>query len=121
MYWDVSPDGSRLALIGRANHDGRIEVLTFSDSTWHEISPERPFGSPMPIAWAADGKGVFVTCWNKDSPLDLLHVTLAGKVEPIIQNGYGQSVSKLLPSPDGKYLAYQAETTDSNLWMLENF
>ena len=130
MYWDVSPDGSRLALIGRANHDGRIEVLTLSDSTWHEISPERPFGSPTTIAWAADGKGLFVNCWDKDPPLDLLHVTLAGKLEPLIQNGYGQShpagrdsgpVGMLLPSPDGKYLAYQAETTDSNVWMLENF
>ena len=120
MDWDVSPDGSRLALIGREKHSGRIELLTFSDSTWREISPERSFGYPELIAWAADGKGLFVTSWNKDS-IDLLHLTLTGKVEPLIQNGYRQSVGKLLPSPDGKFLAYQAETTDSNVWMLENF
>jgi len=97
-----------------------MEVLTFRDNTWREISPERPFGHPLLIAWAADGKGVFVNFWNKDSA-DLVHVTLAGKVEPLIQNGYRQSVGKLLPSPDGKFLAYQAETTDSNVWMVENF
>jgi DNA-binding winged helix-turn-helix (wHTH) protein/Tol biopolymer transport system component len=91
MYWDVSPDGSRLALIGRANHGGRIEVLTFSENTWQEISPERPFGSPLTIAWAADGKGLFVNFWDKDPPLDLLHITLGGKLERVIQNGYGQS------------------------------
>ena len=120
MDWDVSPDGSRLALIGRVKHHGGMEVLTFSNSSWQEISPERPFGYPLLIAWAADGKSVFVNFWNKDSQ-DLVHVTLAGKVEPLLRNGYRQGMGKLLPSPDGKYLAYQAETTDSNVWMLEGF
>jgi hypothetical protein len=120
MDWDVSPDGSRLALIGREKHSGRIELLTFSDSTWQEISPQRPFGYPELIAWAADGKGFFVSSWDHDS-IDLLHITLAGKVEPLIRNGYRQSVGNLLPSPDGKFVAYQAETTDSNVWIFENF
>ena len=26
-----------------------------------------------------------------------------------------------LPSPDGKYLAFQARTNYANVWMLENF
>jgi hypothetical protein len=30
-------------------------------------------------------------------------------------------LSGLLPSPNGKYLAYVAETQDSNVWLLENF
>jgi len=57
----------------------------------------------------------------EDDSDDLLHVTLAGKVERLIRNPYGQGVGKLLPSPDGKYLAYAAGTTDSNVWMLEGF
>jgi hypothetical protein len=118
--WDVSPDGSRLALIGLAKHDGRIEVLTFSNSTWHEISPEPPLGLPMFIAWAADGNGFFLDSWDNNSR-NLLHVTLTGKVDPLLRNGYRQGMGKLLPSPDGKYLAYQAGTTDSNVWMLEGF
>ena len=118
--WDVSPDGSRLALIGLAGHDFRIDLLNFSDSTWHETPLERPLGLLGSIAWAADGKGFFVTSWQNNSN-DLLHVTLAGKIEPLIRNGYRQGIGKLLPSPDGKYLAYQGGTTDSNVWMLENF
>jgi serine/threonine protein kinase/DNA-binding winged helix-turn-helix (wHTH) protein/Tol biopolymer transport system component len=118
--WDVSPDGSRLGLIGLAGHDGRIEILSFSDSTWHEISLERPLGLLFSISWAADGKGFFVTSWQNNSN-DLLHVTLAGKIEPLIRNGYRQGIEKLLPSPDGKYLAYQGDTTDSNVWLLEGF
>ena len=123
MNWDVSTDGSRLALIGQSGdkHYGKIEVLTFSDGTWQEISPERDLGLLMLIAWTAHGKGFFVSSWENNSS-DLVHVTLAGKVEPLIRNGYRQPVvGNLLPSPDGKYLAYQGKTTDSDVWMLENF
>jgi hypothetical protein len=122
MNWDVSPDGSRLALIGEREdkHYGKIEVLTFSDGTWEEISPERGLDLFMSIAWAADGKGFFVNSWENNSS-DLVHITLAGKVEMLIRNGTRQYMGKLLPSPNGKYLAYQGDTTDSNVWMLEGF
>jgi Tol biopolymer transport system component/DNA-binding winged helix-turn-helix (wHTH) protein len=120
MDWDLSPDGSRLALIGRAQHDAPIGVLNFSEGRWQEISPVRRVGLPLSIAWAADGKGFFMASWDNDS-INLLHVTLAGRVDWLMRNGYRQFIGKLLPSPDGKYLAYQCDTTDSNVWLLENF
>ena len=120
MDWDVSPDGSRLALIGQDKHYGKIDVLTFSDGTWHEISPERGLDLLGLIAWAADGKGFFVNSWENNSS-DLVHITLAGKVEMLIRNGTRQYMGKLLPSPDGKFLSYQGDTADTNVWMLEGF
>jgi hypothetical protein len=117
--WDVSPDGSRLALVGRDENFPQIEVLTFSDGTWQEISPEGLSGLHL-IAWAADGKGFFVGCLENDSA-DVLHVTLAGKVEALLRNGLRQGMGKLQPSPDGRYLAYDGGTFDSNVWMLEGF
>ena len=61
-----------------------------------------------------------MTSWKNDS-INLLEVTLTGKVETLMRNGYRQFMGKLLPSPDGKYLAYEGDTTDSNIWTLENF
>jgi WD40 repeat protein len=122
MNWDLSPDGSRLALLGQSadGNYGKIDVLIFSDGTWYEISPERGLGLLGLIAWAADGKGFFVASWDNNSN-DLAHITLDGNVETLMRNGTRQYMGKLLPSPDGKYLAYQGDTTDSNVWMLENF
>jgi eukaryotic-like serine/threonine-protein kinase len=120
--WDVSPDGSRLAVIGRLNRGGQIEVLTVSNSTWHEISPKPPLELPVYIAWSADGKGFFVTTWKGDT-LRLDHVTLVGRAEQLL-GGPGihvEEMQKALPSPDGKHLAYEALTYDSNVWVLEGF
>jgi Tol biopolymer transport system component len=118
--WNVPPDGSRLALVDSHKYRGRIEVLTLSERAWHEVSGEPGWGDFQSIAWAADGNGFFVTSWLPDS-FNLLYVTLDGKVKPLLRNGHRQWMINPLPSPDGKYLAFQAQTYDRNVWMLEGF
>jgi serine/threonine protein kinase/Tol biopolymer transport system component len=118
--WNVSPDGSRLVLVDHHKYHARIEELTLKDRTWHELSLEPGWGELQSIAWAADGKGFFATSWLPDS-FNLLHVTLAGKVNPLLRNGHRQWMVNPLPSPDGKYLAFQAQTFDRNVWLLEGF
>jgi len=38
-----------------------------------------------------------------------------------LQNGHRQWLENPLPSPDGKYLAFQGQTWDSNVWLIDNF
>ena len=59
--WDISPDALRLALVDPHKYHGRIQVLTVRDSAWHEVSGEPRWGDFQSIAWAAVGKGFFVT------------------------------------------------------------
>jgi Tol biopolymer transport system component len=117
-YW-LSPDGSHMAVIKVSERKDQINVLTLSDHTWHAVSVEPGWGYFLSIAWAADGKGFYLTSFQADSA-NLLYVTLAGKVKLLLRGGL-QEMDNPLPSPDGKYLAYEAETRDSNAWMLENF
>ena len=117
--WNLSPDGSRLALVATKYH-GEIEMLNLRDRAWHEVSSEPGWGDFQSTAWAADGNSFFVTSWLPDS-FNLLHVTLAGKVIPLLRNGRRQWIYHPLPSRDGKYLAFQGQTWDSNVWMLEGF
>jgi eukaryotic-like serine/threonine-protein kinase len=120
--WNVSSDGSRLALVGGGDkHKGRIELLTLRDRAWHEVPVESGWGNLQSIAWAADGNSFFAASWWLPDSFNLLHVTLNGKVKPLLPNGHRQWMTRPLPSPDGKYLAFEAHTSDSNVWMLENF
>jgi Tol biopolymer transport system component len=108
--WDVSPEGSRLAVVGAGN-----KIMTLVNGTWHEIPVAEQWNTDY-IAWTADGGGFFVT----SSTFDLLHVTTAGKVSLLSRNDRAQWPAWPVPSPDGKYLAFQAQTYDFNAWMMEN-
>jgi serine/threonine protein kinase len=117
--WSLSPDGSRIAYVTK---QGQIEMMSLNDRVWHEISLPASWQQLQTAAWAADGKSLFVTCWQPDSS-DLLQVKLNGKVTRLWHNGHSQWqwVANPLPSPDGKYLALQVRAWDSNVWLLENF
>jgi len=118
--WNISPDGSRLALVDDNKYQGQVEVLTLADHAWHEVAVEPGWGDLQSIAWAMDGKSFFATVWRPDS-FNLVYITSSGKVKPLISNGRRQWMINPLPAPNGKYLAFQAQTWDSNVWMLENF
>jgi serine/threonine protein kinase/Tol biopolymer transport system component len=114
--WNVSPDGSRVALV---NEKGRIEVLSLRDRVWNEILLDPGWEHLQSIAWASDGKSFFVTCLQPDS-YNLIHVTATGRVKSLINNGLRQFLTSPLPSPDGKYLAFETESWDKSVWLLEN-
>jgi Tol biopolymer transport system component len=115
--WSLSPDGSRIAY---GTKDGRIRILSLRDRTWREIPVDTRWDSVATTAWAADGKGFFATCWLLNSN-DLLYIAPTGAVTRLWHGGHRQWLTNPLPSPDGKYLAFEAETWDSNVWTIENF
>lgn len=114
----ISPDGSRLAAFDHS-HKNRIELLTLSNRAWHEIDVEPGWGLIQSLAWTPDGKGFFLTTWLQKS-FNLIHVTQSGKVK-LLLNSQWQWMTGPLPSTDGRYLAFEALTWDSNVWLLENF
>ncbi len=130
--WDLSPDGSRVAVVDRHKYGERIEVLTLADGTWHEISGQSAMQTPpavgeegttfYQIAWAADGESFFVAAKIGDGS-NLLHVTPEGKVQPLLVSGdyQNQFIFTPLPSPDGKFLAFVTKMWEGNVWMIDNF
>jgi len=120
VTWNLSPDGSQIAVVNPHRYADKIEVLNLAGGTWHEIAVEAGWGDLQDVAWTADGKSFFVTSLASDSQ-NLIHVALSGKVQRLLSNPHRQHYARPRPSPDGKYLAFQAQTTDSNVWLIENF
>jgi Tol biopolymer transport system component len=117
--WQLSPDGSQAAVVDYSHKD-RIEIFNLAHQAWNEIAVEPGWGMYQSVAWAADGKSLFVTTWLPDS-FNLIHVTLSGKVQRLVTNAWRQWMLWPLPSPNGKYLAFQAQTWENNVWLMQNF
>jgi serine/threonine protein kinase/Tol biopolymer transport system component len=120
--WDLSLDGSHLALAQDDLHEGRIQILPLPGGEVREVNV-RAWNGLWCLFWAADARGLFVSA-NATGPRNtLLYVDLEGRSQVLWQqwfplaapNGTG------IPSPDGRYLAVLADSTDSNVWLLENF
>ena len=118
--WSLSPNGKRLAFVHAQIQKHRVELLTLADGTWHEVESEAQGQQFQSITWAADENGFFVTSWTPVS-WSLLHLTLAGKVHELLRGGRTQIVHNPLASRDGKYVAFEAATTDSTVWLIDDF
>ncbi len=114
--WDLSQDGSRIAIILAGQEQTRIRILSLSGGSPHDLTLKgwRYIGD---MKWAADGKGWFVvgasTTFN-----GLAYVDLEGRTHPLLE---GFTVDYSIPSPDGRYLALSKSTAAANAWMIENF
>jgi hypothetical protein len=116
--WDLSPDGSRVAIENVEDHEGHVRILPIGGGAAQEIKV-KGWGPLRSLDWAADGKSFFTSIYSGQRAT-LLHSDLQGRAQAVwwtqgADNTWG------VPSPDGKKLAFLGATTQSNVWMIENF
>ena len=115
--WDLSPDGSRIAV----TREGRIRLLSLKSGVTTDLAVKGWdnfwFWS---VDWSADGNALFV---SSQTPQDtfLLRVNPEGEARALWHQKLNLPGTKGVPSPDGRHLAVAAWTADSNAWMIENF
>jgi Tol biopolymer transport system component len=116
-HWDLSPDGTRIAIL--KHREGRIQILSLHGETPQEIT-SKGWNILTSVGWAADGNSLFVSSLASRGSA-LLRVDLKGKVE-IVWEETGSPCTYGVASPDGRHLAIQEWTVESNnLWQMENF
>jgi hypothetical protein len=117
--WNLSPDGTRIAIVTRSSD--RIHILPFDGLAQREIVV-RGWKDLTSAVWAVDGKGLFVGA-NVVGGRALLYVDLKAKPSVLWQQKEGGTFVPLwaVTSPDGRHLAIHASTMNSNMWMVENF
>jgi eukaryotic-like serine/threonine-protein kinase len=126
--WDLSPDGTRIAILKRS--EATIHILSLSRQASQQIVG-KGWGGLQSVDWAADGSGLFVSSVREGGSallrLDLkgsgqLLWAYQGTVEPGITAFVGGPLAPwAVPSPDGRHLAICGWSLNANIWLMENF
>jgi hypothetical protein len=116
--WDLSPDGSRVALSAFDLKAGDVRILPLDGGTPQTLSAA-PWNQLMTIAWAADGKSLFLIT-NHSRGTSLLHMDSAGRTKLLLDQP-GRDTHALAPSPDGHSLAFGAVQSNFNAWTIASF
>ena len=114
--WDVSPDGTRIALL--KNRDARVQVLSMNGRAPQEIAV-KGWNILTSAIWMADGNGLIVSSYTPRGSA-LVHVDLQGNARLLWEQSGGFGTYGV-PSPDGRHLAMRGWYNETNLWMMENF
>jgi Tol biopolymer transport system component len=115
IRWDLSPDGSQVVM----TPEGRIQLLSLKSGVTTDLAVTG-WNSFWSVNWSADGKAVFVsTQINQETTL--LRVDLRGEASALWHQKLNFMGTKAIQSPDRRHLAVACYTTDSNVWMIENF
>ena len=117
-YWSLSPDGARIALVETATN--RLEAIDLKTGKVEEIHPQPPQEELSDPAWSAEGDRLFVSAFTNTGKGRLLEIDLTGRTWLLHENPFG-GLHDPWPSPDGRRIAYDASTVQSNVTLLEHF
>ena len=122
--WDVSPDGSQVAIPNHKPQDAKIrlvrltnEVPGVAEKTVTLIGLADLFG----VTWTADGQGWYVSVRGATSGI------LAGHLFYVDPQGHWTHLSGpalpifLVPSPDGRQVAFPQDTARTNACLIHGF
>jgi len=116
--WNLSPDGSQLALI-LSPRERKVTFMSVDNKSRHEV--ELSPWSPGSLDWAADSKSVFVASQTANGAPVILGVEPNGNHRVLLEGDSATQYWWVIPSPDGRYGALEAETGENNVWMVEDF
>jgi serine/threonine protein kinase/DNA-binding winged helix-turn-helix (wHTH) protein len=125
--WDLSPDGTRIAILKYSERP--IHILSVDGKPPQEIVV-KGWSSLQSVNWAADGNGLFASSATRGGSA-LLHLDLQGNTHVLweqkgsIAGWYsplgGPSAPWVVASPDGRHLAIYDWKLSANMWTMENF
>ncbi len=114
-FWDLSPDGTRLALLNST--DPKIYILSLAGQTTREITLNGWYGLAY-TSWTGDGRRLIVGSQDNRGAT-LLSVGTDGGVYPLWKQEGAVGISGI-PSPDGHHIAIWLATKNKNFWIADN-
>jgi Tol biopolymer transport system component len=117
LFWDLSPDGSRIAYAETTWRSASIHIHDLRANTTRDIAL-KGITELSTVSWSADGKSFFATTFALTGS-SLFHVNLDAKYRVLYKGA--KEVEGAKPSPDGRYLAFGDVVSASNAWLVEGF
>ena len=117
--WDLSPDGSTLAVVH--NDDDAVRLISLS-SGQEKILRVQDWTSFEFVSWAGDGQRLFLNAgFSIAGKLsDLISVDLQGNAS-ILRQAVSQWHVYPVTSPDGRYVAFSSMPFHGNAWLITEF
>jgi Tol biopolymer transport system component len=116
--WDLSPDGSRVALSVFDLKAGDVRIFPLDGGAPQTLSA-MPWAQLLTVAWAADGRSLFLSS-NTTRGTSVVRMDSAGRTKLLLDQT-GRDVHVLAPSPDGHSLAFGVIQSDYNAWTIASF
>ena len=115
----ISSDGARAAISSEDQLPGTIRFMDFAKGTERDLVLPRGVAVDA-LAWAADGKSLFASVPNGFiNGSKLVEIKLDGTTRTLWDFGEHQ-IAALVPSSDGRYLAFALRTFENNVWLLDS-
>jgi eukaryotic-like serine/threonine-protein kinase len=114
----ISSDGARAAISSQDQLPGRIRFMDFAKGTERDLVLPRGVAVDA-LAWAADGKSLFASVPSGVYGSKLVEIKLDGTTRTLWDVGEHE-IDSLVPSSDGRYLAFSLRTFENNVWLLDN-
>jgi DNA-binding winged helix-turn-helix (wHTH) protein/Tol biopolymer transport system component len=116
--WDLSPDGSEIALGEPGERGTRIRIISLVGAPERQVTVSgwRDFKS---IRWAADGTGFFLLVETNDMST-FLRVDHLGNARVLVDKNR-QIHFDFAPSPDGRWFAFAEVDLSANVFLFSGF
>ena len=119
MSWDISPDGTQVAISGTEDLGSRVRIYNLKDHTQRDVKIGEGFAF-LSVTWSSDGHELYVAGQKGMEQFVIARIELSGHFKLLTTKPIAYYIG-VTASPDGKYAAYMEQTTDSNVYLLENF
>jgi Tol biopolymer transport system component len=118
INWDLSPDGSRVALTFFDYKAADMQVVSLNGGAVQKISA-MPWTELVAVAWAADGKSLFLASYSSRGT-SMARMDLTGHSKLLFKQP-GLDIFSMVPSPDGHSLAFGPVSNNGNAWTIAAF
>ena len=115
--WDLSPDGTRVALSTFDYKAADVEVIPLNGAAPQKLSV-MPWTELAAVAWAADGKSLFLASYSSRGT-SIIRSELTGSPKILLKTSW--DIFSLSPSPDGRYLGFGPVLYNANAWTIPSF